>query len=94
MTDKEILESIIDYSEACITERQKQALYKTQLKHREVFSLRDEIGLSPNMEVKLELKEKTPFYIRPFPIKEEQKIIVDWEVRKKLFTWDFEKRHD
>ena len=26
------------------------------------------------MKVKLELKDKTPFYIRPFPIKEEEKI--------------------
>ena len=34
------------------------------------------------MEVKLELKDKTPFYTRPFPIKEEEKIIVDREMRK------------
>ena len=26
--------------------------------------------------------DKTPFYIRPFPIKEEEKIIVDREMRK------------
>ena len=81
MTDKKILESTIDLSEACITEKQKQALYKILLKYRDAFSLRDEIGLCPNMEVKLELKDKTPFYIRPFPIKEE-KIIVDREMRK------------
>ena len=38
------------------------------------------------MEVKLKLNDKTPFYIRPliclFPIKEEQKIIVEKEMRK------------
>ena len=56
MTDKEILESTINLSEACITERQKQALYKIILKYREASSRRDEIGLCPNMEVKLELK--------------------------------------
>ena len=56
MTDKELLESTIDLTEACITERQKQALYKMLLKYREAFSLKDEIGLCPNMEVKLELK--------------------------------------
>ena len=32
MTDREILESTIDLSEDCITERQKQALYKILLK--------------------------------------------------------------
>ena len=82
MTDKELLESTIDLSEACVTERQKQALYKTLLKYREAFSLRDEIGLCPNVEVKLELKDKTPFYIRPFPTKVQGKIIVDREMRK------------
>ena len=44
MTDKELLESTIDLSEACITEKQKHALYKILLKYREAFSLRDEIG--------------------------------------------------
>ena len=44
------------------------------------------------MEVKFELKDKTPFYIRPFPIKEEEKIIVDRRNEKRLFTWDFEKK--
>ena len=82
MTDKELLESTIDLSEACITEKQKQALYKILLKYREAFLLRDEIGLCPNIEVKLELNDKTPFYIRPFPIKEEGKIIADREMRK------------
>ena len=68
MTDKELIESTIDLSKGCITEKQKQALYKILLKYREAFSLRDEIGLCPTMEVKLELKDKTPFYIRPVPI--------------------------
>ena len=80
--DKEILESTIDLSEACITEKREQALYKILLRYREAFLFRDEIGLCPNMEVKLELKDKTPVYIRPFPIKEEEKIIVDRETRK------------
>ena len=33
----------------------------------------DKIGLSLNMETKLELTDKTPFYTNPFPIKEEKK---------------------
>ena len=81
-TDKEILESTTDLSEACITERQKQTLYKILLQCREAFSFRDVIGLCPNMEVKLELNNKTPFYIRLFPIMEEEKVIVDREMRK------------
>ena len=75
MTDKEIIESTIELSEACITERQKEALYKILIKYRKDFSLRDEIGLCPNMEVKLELNDKKLFYITPFLIKEEERLL-------------------
>ena len=47
-----------------------QALDKILLKYREDFQFKDEVGLCPNMEVKLELNDKTPFYKRPFPLKE------------------------
>ena len=40
---------------------------------------------SPSMEIKLELNDKIPFYIRPFPIKEEEKIIVDRKISKGCF---------
>ena len=32
-------------------------------KYKDAFSLRDEIGLAPNIEVNLQLKDTTPFYI-------------------------------
>ena len=52
------------------------------LKYKEAFSLRDEIGLCPNMEIELELNDDTPFFIRPFPIKESEKKVVDKKMRK------------
>ena len=33
------------------------------------------------MEVELELNDKTPFFIRPFPIKESDKVLVDKEMK-------------
>ena len=45
------------------------------------FSLRDEIGLCPNVEIELELNDETPFFIRPFPIKESENV-VDKKMRK------------
>ena len=56
--------------------RQKQALYKILLKYREAFSLRDEIGLCPNIEVKLKLKDKPPFYIRPFQLRKKKRLLM------------------
>ena len=51
-------------------------------KYKKAFSLTDEIGLCQSMEVELELKDESPFFIRPFPIKESDKDIVDKEMRK------------
>ena len=82
MTDRECLENYIDLSDSDITEREKKNLYKVLYKYKRAFSLRDEIGLCQNMEVELELRDETPFFIRPFPIKESDKDIVDKEMRK------------
>ena len=77
MTDQEILEKYIDLSLA-----EKRSLFKVLVKYKDAFSLRDEIGLCPNMEVELELNDETPFFIRPFPIKETEKDVVDKEMKK------------
>ena len=82
MTDREILEKIVDISDSCLTMKENEQLYKVLLKYKSAFSLRDEIGLCPNIEVELELNDTTPFYIRPFPIKESEKEVVDKEMRK------------
>ena len=39
----------------------------------DIFSLRDEIGTCPFIEVHLKLKDETPFFERPYPMREEQK---------------------
>ena len=82
MTDRECLDNYIDLSDSDITEREKDKLHKVLYKYKKAFSLRDEIGLCQSMEVELELRDETPFFIRPFPIKESDKDIVDKEMRK------------
>ena len=82
MTDQEILEKYVDLSDSDLNTAEKKSLYKVLLKYKEAFSLRDEIGLCPNMEIELELNDDTPFFIRPFPIKETEKEVVDKEMRK------------
>ena len=47
---------------------------------REAFSLRDEIGTCPYFEVRLQLRDETPFFVRPYAIREEQKVIVHREM--------------
>ena len=82
MTDQEIIEKYVDLSESCLTDKEKKQVYRTLLKYKSAFSLRDEIGLCPNMEVELELTDTSPFFIRPFPVKENEKDLIDKEMRK------------
>ena len=51
------------------------------IKYREAFSLRDEIGACPNMEVELDITDKSPFFIRPYHVTEEDKAILDKEMK-------------
>ena len=37
-----------------------------------VFSLRGEIDTCPFIEVHLKLKDETPFFVRPYPMREEK----------------------
>ena len=51
-------------------------------KYKNAFSLRDKIGTCPNIEVEIDVMDKTPFYIRPFHTKEEDKSILEKEVKR------------
>ena len=82
MTDRECLEKFIVLTDSDRTEGEKRNLHGILYKYKKAFSLGDEIGLCQNMEVELELTDETPFFIRPFQIKESDKDLVDKEMRK------------
>ena len=46
----------------------------------DIFSLRDKIGTCPFIEVHLKLKDKMPFFVRPYPMREEQKKVIQKEM--------------
>ena len=46
-------------------------------KYKDAFSLRDEIGRCQNIEVEIDVTDKSPFFIRPHHVKEEVKKILD-----------------
>ena len=46
-----------------------------------MFSLRDEIGTWPNIEVEIEVTDRSHFFIRPFHVMEEDKAILDEEMK-------------
>ena len=50
--------------------------------YREAFSLRDEIRTCPNIEIDIDVTDKTPFIIRPYHVREVDKRILDKEMKK------------
>ena len=45
--------------------------------YKKAFSLRDEIGKCPDIEVNIEVNDPSTFFVRPFPIAEEDKPLMD-----------------
>ena len=82
MTDKEILDKYINMDNSCLTKAEKKEVRELIYKYKDVFSLRDEIGMCPNIEVEIDVTDKTPFFIRPFHAMEEDKNILDKEMKR------------
>ena len=82
MIDKEILGKYVDLENSCLTEKQKKELMEMLYKYKEAFSLRDKIGTSPNIEVEIDVMNKSPFFIRPYHVKEEDKALIDKEMKR------------
>ena len=62
MTDWEMLDKYIDIENSSLTRKEKKEVMEILYKYREAFSLRDEIGTCPNIEVKIEVTDKSPFF--------------------------------
>ena len=86
MTDREILAKHINLDNSCLTESEKIQVRNMIYKYREAFSLRDKIGTCPNIEIDIDVTDKTPFFIRPYHVREEDKRILDKEM-KRLCYW-------
>lgn len=53
-------------------------------KYKEAFSLRDEIGTCPNIKVEIYVTDRSPFLIRPYHVKEEDKALIDRDAKVML----------
>ena len=77
MTDEEILDKYIDLSNSDLTLDEKETLMDTIKERKQAFSLRGEIGQCPNIKIDIDVIDDSPFFVRPFPIHEEDKPIMD-----------------
>ena len=81
MTDREILEKYINLDNTCLTEREKKEVGEMLYQYKEAFSLRDEIGTCPNIEVGIDVTDKSPIFIRAYHVRVEDKKVIDKEMK-------------
>ena len=82
MSDREILEKYMDLKNSCLTGKGKNQVMDMLYKYKEVFSLRDEIGTCPNIEEEIDVTDASPFFIKPYYAKEEDKNFIDKEMKR------------
>ena len=81
MMDREILDKYINLDNSCLTKIEKTQVRELLYKYKDAFSLRDKIGLCPNIEIEIDVTDKSPFFIRPCHANEEDKTILDKEMK-------------
>ena len=74
MTGREILDKYVNLDNSCLAKIEKMQARDLLYKYKDAFSLRDEIGLCPNIEIEIDITDKSPFFIRPFHANEEDKV--------------------
>ena len=82
MTDKEILDKYIDLMDSCLDESENKKVMEMLYEYKDAFSLREEIGICPNIEVNIEVTDTTPFFTRLYHVKEEDRAVLDKEMKR------------
>ena len=63
----------LNLKDSVLDEKGKEEFSEKVVQFTDVFSLRDKIGTCPFIEIHLKLEDETPFFVRPYPMREEQK---------------------
>ena len=58
MTEKDILDKYIDLDKSCLSESEEKEVRDLFYKYKDAFSLRDEIGTCPNIEIDIDVTDK------------------------------------
>ena len=63
MPYREILRKYINLDNTCLSREEKEEVMNILYKYKDAFSLRDEIGRCLNIEVGIEVADKSPFLL-------------------------------
>ena len=82
MTDRKMSDKYIKLDNSCMTDTEKKEVRDMLSEYKDTFSLRDKIGTCPTIEEEIDVTDKTPFFIRPYHMKEEDKNTLDKEMKR------------
>ena len=75
-----IIKKICRLRKSFLSDSEKKQVMDMLYKYKGTFSLRDEIGSCTNIEVEIDITDKSPFFTREY-VKEEDKNILDKEMK-------------
>ena len=61
MTDRQIIESTIALNHSCLSKEEQEKVHELLVTHRRAFSLKADIGTCLNIEVDLQVIDKSQF---------------------------------
>ena len=64
-----------------MSRKEKEEVMDMLYQYKDTFSSRDEIGTCPNIEVGFEVTDKSPFFIRPYHVRKEDKKVIDKKMK-------------
>ena len=92
MSEREILDKFVDLDKSCIIDSEKKQVMDMLYKYIDTFTLSDEIGICPHIEVEIKVTDKSSFFIRLYHIKEEDKNILDKGMKRLCYLGIFKKK--
>ena len=82
LSDEQILDSMVDLSQSYLNAKEKLFVMRLIKCYKKAFSLRNEIGECPNICLNIDVIDDSPFFVRPFPIAEKDKPIMDKQMNQ------------
>ncbi|PIK34594.1 putative enzymatic polyprotein [Apostichopus japonicus] len=81
-SEQEIMRENINLEQSILNASETESIYEFLDSHRDAFSLYGELSHCPNYEADITLTNDEPFYIRPYRLSDEDKVIVASELDK------------
>ena len=77
MSVREMLETFAYLHNSCLTHTEKKSFLDMLYKYKKAFSLGNEIGTCPSIVADIKVTGNSPFFVRPFHVKEDKPYIDD-----------------